>query len=175
MAAIESQLTKLEAEKKQLQSGGKVTGSLTTPSPRESSKSGPSKRRVVPESSNDIQVCMSKGGRKWNSDSVDSSSPSLIEGHHITDPHSIGVWDTVKDVPPCEVNSQGHPIGRFWKHMQSYTHDRAPWIFEWDLNWTQQPKETKRRFANRIKQLYPEDYDVDFVLEDVGANIRQRR
>ncbi|KAG0574657.1 hypothetical protein KC19_VG280600 [Ceratodon purpureus] len=175
MDDIDSQLLKLQAERVELQSGGRVKGKLATPSPRESSKGGRSKRPVVPEMSNEIQVCLSRGGRGWNSGLVDSSTPSLQEAHIITDRHSIGIWDTVKDVPPCEVNSVGHAIGRFWKHMQSYTHDRAPWLFEWDLNWTHQPKEVKWRFADRIKQLYPRNYDMDFVLEDVGANIRQRR
>lgn len=59
--------------------------------------------------------------------------------------------------------------------MQSYTHDRAPWLFEWDLPWTRQSKLVKRNFANRVQLLYPGNYHMDFVLEDVATNIRQRR
>lgn len=176
MDILDKAMRDLQEKKAELEFGGKHKGKLVVPSPRDSSKGGKSKRPVVPDDkTKDTKVCMAQGGRRMNHDSVDSSNCSFPGSLIISDPHSIGIWDTVKDVPPCEVNSVGHPIGQFWEHMQSYTYDRAPWLFEWDIPWPQQPKEMKRNFANRICSLYPGKYEIDYVLEDVGANIRQRR
>lgn len=177
MEVIEKAMRALEEQKALLVGGGKPKVRLTVRSPRESSKDQPWKHAVVPiKVSKGRKVSQSKGGRKVKSDSVDSPTASLpAKSHIISDPHAIGIWDTVRDVPPCEVNSEGVPVGRFWEHMQRYTHDRAPWLFEWDVPWPQQPKELKRAFANRVRSLYPGKYEMDYVLEDVATNIRQKR
>lgn len=175
MDIINKAMQDLQEKKAELEFGGKQKRKVLVPSPRESSKGSQSKRLVVQDiKDKEFKVCLDKGGRR-SFVFVDSSTSSLHESQIITDPYSIGIWDTVKDVPDYEVNALGQPIGRFWKHMQSYTHDRAPWLFEWDIPWTQQPKEMKRAFASRPQLLYPGIYDIDYVQEDVGANIRQRR
>ena len=105
-------------------------------------------------------------------------STNYIDGHDIiamSDPHSIGTWDTVKDVPPCEVNAVGRPIGRFWEHMRSYLHDRAPWLFKWHLPWPRQNQEMVRLFKQRIRRLYPGNYEESYVMSEIATNIRQRR
>lgn len=176
MALLQKQLKDINKKMALLERAGKKKGKAAA-SPRESGKGQPSKRAVdTVDVQKGIEVSPQYVVKKKLSDSVGSSGRSLpTETHIISDPHSIGLFDTVKDVPPCEVNSEGAPVGKFWKHMQSYTHNRAPWIFEWDIPWTRQSKVAKRLFASRVQVLYPGNYDIDFVLEDVATNIRQRR
>lgn len=116
------------------------------PSPRESASKGqPSKKASeYADMAKVKKVSISKKAKAHHlSLSFDSCNHSGGQDSvYMSDPHSIGTWDAVRDVPPCEVNALGEPTGRFWEHMQSYLHDRGPWLFKWDLPWPHQDPET---------------------------------
>ena len=67
--------------------------------------------------------------------SIDSCNAGTVqESIVMLDPHSIGIWDVVKEVPSYEMNSSAELVGRFWENMKGYIHARALWLFKWHLS-----------------------------------------
>ena len=92
--------------------------------PQQSSKDGRNKQLST---AGDVgRVKQVSGGRRvqnLTTQLIDSNNPSTgLQSTFMSDPHSVGTWDIVKEVPPCETNNSDQPIGRFWEHMKgSYT------------------------------------------------------
>lgn len=117
-----------------------------------------------------------KGGRDLSSDSSNPvACPSPSGSILYSDLASLGTWDIVTDVPPCQVNSMAHPVGDFWRHMKNFAFERAAYTFPWHVDWSQQDPLTKLKFKLRLKKLYPGDWDDSYVMQMVGNNIRERR
>lgn len=98
------------------------------------------------------------------------------EGNIICDdPLLLGTWKHRSNIPPSQLNSKDEPIGAYWKHMSNFAFERASLIFPWHVSWTSQDDDTKRRFLNSLKHLYPGNWDVRYVMRQVGNNIREKR
>jgi hypothetical protein len=177
LEAIHRKVKELKEEKNRLLANNKRKQRGPATSPKKSYKGQSSKKATkYPVVAKLKNFNSGKRGNTQTSHSLDScSNIGGQSGVALSDPHGIGTWDSVTDVPPCETNALGQPIGKFWIHMQSYLHDRAPWLFKWHLPWPKQDKEMVRLFKLRVRSLYPGDYEEKFVLSEVANNIRQRR
>jgi hypothetical protein len=135
-----------------------------SPSPRESSKG--QKTRAHNEVPVKVKQVSGKGGGKDLSG--DSSNPvacpSVSGSMLFSDPLSLGTWDVVRDVPPCQVNAMAHLVGQFWRHMKNFAFERAAYTFPSHINWSQQDLLTKVRFKLRLKKLNPRDWDDAYVM-----------
>lgn len=170
LAQIESLMTQLQDQK------NKITMKRST-SPQESSKAHKSKAKNIKDPVKVKQVGGGKrGGRDLSSDSsTPVACPSASGSMMFSDPLSLGTWDIIRDVPPCQVNNMAHPIGQYWKHMKNFAFERAAFTFPWHVDWSQQDSLTKVRFKLRLKKLYPGDWDEAYVMQMIGNNIRERR
>lgn len=172
---IDRRIQELEAEK------CRSTGILmhkTFRSPRESSKRGTSMTttKIVVESRRDSKVNMHSRGKTSKELGIHYSQQSVGQGSvTCSDALSLGTWDTVKDIPPLELNGLFEPVGMYWEHLSQFAFERAKMVFEWHLEWRQQEPEMKSHFKYRLKQIYPGNWCGKYVMHQVGNNLKEKR
>ena len=96
------------------------------PSPRESSKGQKTRStNSLPEKVKHVGVGKAARRDLSSNSSNPIACPSASSSALLSDPLSLGTWDMVRDVPPCQVNGMAHPVGQFWKHMKNFAFERA--------------------------------------------------